>query len=107
MVLFFKLLCANIQIDERAMMVKALKCFKDAGDYDAPIREWEARPVAAQTYSNLKIMMSMEYSKLNHQDSTTARATGHALANAMEQYAQATEELVLKSRKSTPSKLKN
>jgi hypothetical protein len=28
---------ANVQIDEQAMMLKALKCFKDAGDYDAPI----------------------------------------------------------------------
>ncbi len=43
---------ANVQIDERAMMAKALKSFKDAGDYDAPIREWEAKPVAAQTYAN-------------------------------------------------------
>ncbi len=40
---------ANIQIDERAMLVKALKSFKDAGDFDAPIREWEARQIAAQT----------------------------------------------------------
>lgn len=85
---------ANVQIDERALMLKALKCFKDAGDYDAPIREWEARPAATQTYSNLKTMMSTEYSKLNRQDSTTARATGHASANAVEELAQATEELV-------------
>ena len=84
----------NVQIDERAMMLKALKCFRDAGDYDAPIREWEARPPAAQTYPNLKTMMSLEYSKLHRQDTTTARATGHASANAMEEYAQATEELV-------------
>ena len=89
-----QLLHANVQIDERAMMLKALKCFKDAGDYDAPIREWEARPPAAQTYPNLKTMMSIEYSKLNRQDSVTARATGHASANAVEEYAQATEELV-------------
>ena len=85
---------ANVQIDERAMMLKALKCFRDAGDYDAPIREGEARPPAAQTYPNLKIMMSLEYSKLNRQDATTARATGHASANAVEEFAQATEELV-------------
>ena len=84
----------NVQIDERAMMLKALKCFRDAGDYDAPIREWEARPPAAQTYPNLKIMMSLEYSKMNLQDTTTARATGHASANAVEEFAQATEELV-------------
>ncbi len=37
----------NVQIDEQAMMLKALKCFKDTGNYDAPIREWEARPAAA------------------------------------------------------------
>jgi len=85
---------ANVQIDERAMMVKALKSFKDAGDFDAPIREWEARPVALQTYANLKIVMCTEYAKLNRQDSTTARATGHASVNAVEEFAQATEELV-------------
>jgi len=85
---------ANIQIDERAMMLKALKCFKDAGDYDAPIREWEARPAASQTYANLKTMMSMEFSKLNRQEATSARANGHASVNAVEEFAQATEELV-------------
>lgn len=86
---------ANVQIDERAMMAKALKSFKDAGDYDAPIREWEAKPVAAQTYANLKVVMCAEFSKLNRQDSTTARATGHAsVNNVVEEMAQATEELV-------------
>jgi hypothetical protein len=85
---------ANIQIDERAMLVKALKSFKDAGDFDAPIREWEARPVAMQTYENLKVVMCTEFVKLNRQDATTARATGHASANAVGEYAQATEELV-------------
>ncbi len=89
-----QLLRTNVQIDERVMMMKALKCFKDAGNYDAQIREWEARPGAAQTYPSLKTMMSMEYSKLNRQDSTSARATGHASANAIEEFAQATEELV-------------
>jgi hypothetical protein len=72
---------ANVQIDERAMVLKALKCFKDAGNYDAPIQEWEARPAAAQTYANLKKMMSTEYSKINCQDAVTARATGHASTN--------------------------
>mgnify|MGYP006153576531 FL=1 len=83
-----------MQIDEHAMMVKALKSLKDAGNYDAPIREWEARPVATQTYANLKTMMSLEYSKLNCQDSVTARKTGHASANVIEEFAQATEEFI-------------
>lgn len=76
------------------MMVKALKAFKDTGDFDAAIREWEARPTATQTYPNLKIVMCTEYAKLNRQDATTAKATGHASANMVEEFAQATEELV-------------
>jgi hypothetical protein len=89
-----QLACVNVQIDKHAMMLKALKSFKDAGDYDAPIREWEARLAAAKTYANLKTIMSMKYSKLDCQDAVTARATGHASANAVEEFAQATEELV-------------
>jgi hypothetical protein len=50
----------NVQIDERTMMLKALKSFKDAGNYDAPIQEWETRLAATQTYANLKTIMSTE-----------------------------------------------
>jgi hypothetical protein len=32
----------NITWDRRAMMNKALKSFKDAGDYKLAIRKWEA-----------------------------------------------------------------
>ena len=71
----------NVHIDERAMMAKALKSFKDAGDFDPAIREWEVRPTVVQTYANLKVLMCTEYSKLNRQDTTTARAMGHASAN--------------------------
>jgi hypothetical protein len=86
---------ANVQVDERAMVVKALKSFKDTGDYNAPIREWEAKPAALQTYVNLKTLMNTEFTKLNRQDATTARATGHASANNMvEEMAQQTEELL-------------
>jgi hypothetical protein len=52
-----QLVHANIQINERAMMVKAFKSFTDAGDFDAAICKWEARPVAMQTYANLKVVM--------------------------------------------------
>ena len=90
-----KLVRANVQVDERAMMAKALKCFKDAGDFDAAIREWEVRPAATQTYANLKTIMNTEFTKLNRQDATTARAIGHRSANnVVEEMAKATEELV-------------
>jgi hypothetical protein len=90
-----QLVRANVLIDKRAMMAKALKSFKDAGDFNPAIQEWEVRPVATQTYANLKVVMCAEYSKLNQQDATTARATGHAsvVYNVVEEMAQATEEL--------------
>ncbi len=87
---------ANVEINERAMLAKALKSFQDAGDFDMVIREWEARPAVAQTYANFKVVMCAEFSKLNRQDSITARATGHASANnVVEQMANKTEELVV------------
>jgi hypothetical protein len=86
---------ANINWDWWAMLNKALKSFKDAGSYKPAIREWEARPVATQTWDNLKILMCTEYAKAHRQDEVSARATGHASAhNVMEEYAAATEELV-------------
>jgi hypothetical protein len=44
------------------MMVKALKYFKDAGNFDPAICEWEAQPIAVQTYANLKAVMCTEFS---------------------------------------------
>jgi hypothetical protein len=79
-----QLACVNNQINQHAMMVKALKSFKDARDFNATIQEWEARPAVLQTYKNLKVVMCAKYSKLNQQDAVSARATGHALANTVE-----------------------
>jgi hypothetical protein len=90
-----QLVKANINWDRRAMMNKALKYFKDARSYKPAIREWEARPVATQTWDNLKILMCTEYTKAPRQDGVSARATGYASAHiVMEEYAAATEELV-------------
>ena len=47
-----------------------------------------------QTYANLKVLMCGEYAKLNRQDATTARATGHSASNVVEEMAQVMEELV-------------
>jgi hypothetical protein len=86
---------ANITWDRWAMMNKALKSFKDAGDYKPAIQEWEAQPVATQTWDNLKILMCTEYAKAHCQDTVPERATGHASAhNVMEEYTATTEELV-------------
>ncbi len=76
-------------------MNKALKTFKDAGDFEPTIRKWEAQPVAIQTWENLKNLMCTEYAKAHRQDSVSARATRYASAhNVMEEYAAASEELI-------------
>ena len=87
---------SQVQVDERAMVAKALKSFKDAGDYDARNSRMGGQACSnAQTYANLRTLMNTEFTKLNRQDSTTARATGHAsVNNIVEEMAQATEELV-------------
>ncbi len=72
---------ANITWDQQAMMNKALKSFKDAGDFEPAIHKWEACPVAIQTWENLKNLMCTEYAKAHRQDLVSARATGHASAH--------------------------
>ncbi len=64
--------------------------------------------MATQTYANLKVVMCAEFSKLNWQDSTTARATGHSSANnIMEEMAQVTTELVAELTKHHTQEIKS
>ena len=56
-----KLVHANIHWDQCAMMNKVLKSFKGAGNYNAAIRKWEARPIAIQMWENLKVLMCTTY----------------------------------------------
>jgi hypothetical protein len=90
-----QLLPTGVTWDNCAMMNKALKSFKDAGVYNSAVREWESKPLADQTWANLKNMMCVEYAKTHCQDLVAARATGHASANnTMEEYAVAMEEII-------------
>ena len=85
----------NIQSDRTACMNIALAHFRKCGEFNPAVREWEARPIATQTWANLKVMMATEYAKAKRQDSTTAAAAGYGSANAMmDDYVMVTEELV-------------
>ncbi len=75
-------------------MNSTLKAFKDCGDYDAPVREWEAKPEINKTWDHLKIMISNEYSKFHRQHTSTEKSTGYGSANALEDNVTITEELV-------------
>ena len=86
----------NVPWPLEASMNSTLKSFKDSGDYDPAVREWEARPEIEKTWANLKIMVSNEYSKFHRQNTATAKGVGYGSANAatVEDYAAITEELV-------------
>ena len=53
------------------------------------VREWEAKPAANRTWSNIKIFMAAEYAKENKQNKQTAK---QLKANAIEEQAEAIEK---------------
>lgn len=69
----------------------ALFYLKSTGEFDAAVREWEARPAADKTWANIKTFISTEYAKENKQNKLTAK---QFKANAIEEQAEATEELI-------------
>jgi hypothetical protein len=85
----------NIQSDQMACMNITLAHFCKCGKFNPAISEWEARPIAFQTWDNLKIIMSIEYAKAKRQDTMTAAAAGYGSANTtINDYVMVTEELV-------------
>ena len=64
---------------------------KATGEFDAAVREWEAKPAADKTWANIKTFISAEYAKENKQNKLTAK---QFKANAIDEQAEATEELI-------------
>ncbi len=69
----------------------ALYYLKSTGEYDAAVRELEAKPAALRTWTNIKIFMSTEYAKESKQNKQTVK---QLKANAIEEQAEATEDLI-------------
>jgi hypothetical protein len=61
----------NSDLNERRDM--ALYYLKAAGEFDAAVREWEAKPAASKTWANIKIFISAEYAKENKQNKHTMK----------------------------------
>ena len=76
-------------LNERRDMV--LFYVKATGEFDAAVREWEAKPAADKTWANIKSFISTEYAKENKQNKLTAP---QFKANAIEQQAEAMEEII-------------
>jgi hypothetical protein len=82
---------ANINTDMNQLQDMALYHFKVSGEFDAAVREWENKASADKTWSNIKTFISAEYARKNKQNKLTAR---QFKANAMEEQAEATEDLI-------------
>jgi hypothetical protein len=77
-------------LNERRDM--ALYYLKASGEFDAAIPEWEQKPSASKTWTNIKSFIATEYARENKQKKLTAK---QYKANAMEEQAEETEELIV------------
>jgi hypothetical protein len=69
----------------------ALYYLKASGEFDTAVRKWENKAAAGKTWANIKTFISAEYARENKQNKLTAK---QFKANAMEEQAEVTEELV-------------
>jgi hypothetical protein len=61
----------------------ALATFQASGEYEAPLREWQAKPPADLTFANFRVFMQQEYSKHHKQNKSTAASVGRGIANSL------------------------
>ena len=79
----------NSDLNERKDI--ALFHLKATGEFDAAVREWEAKPAADKTWANIKTFITAEYAKENKQTKLSAK---HFKANAIQEQAEITEEII-------------
>ena len=79
----------NSDLNERKDI--ALFHLKATGEFDAAVREWEAKPAADKTWANIKTFITAEYAKENKQNKLSAK---HFKANAIQEQAEITEEII-------------
>jgi len=79
----------NSDLNERKDI--ALFHLKATGEFDAAVREWEAKPAVDKTWANIKTFITAEYAKENKQNKLSAK---HFKANAIQEQAEITEEII-------------
>jgi len=83
---------AGINLDQNERRDMALFYLKATGEFDAAVREWEARPAINKTWVDIKSFILTEYLKENEQNKLTEK---QFKTNAIEEQAVATEELII------------
>ncbi len=81
----------GIQLDLKEHTYMALYFFKSSGEFNAAVREWDAKPTINKTWANIKTFMSTEYAKENKKSKFTAK---QFKVNALEEQVEAREELI-------------
>jgi hypothetical protein len=82
---------ANINTDMNQHRDMALYHFKASGEFDAAVSKWENKAAVNKMWTNIKTIISAEYACKNKQNILTAK---QFKANAMEEQAETTEELI-------------
>jgi hypothetical protein len=82
---------AGIQSNLNERRDTALYFLKASGEYDAEVREWEAKPETDKTWVNIKIFISTKHTKENKQNKLTAK---QLKANPIKEQAKATKKLI-------------
>ncbi len=85
------LMRANITSDMNQLQDMALYHFKASGQFAAAVRKWENKSAADKMWANIKTFISAEYARENKKNKLTAK---QFKASAMEEQAEAMEELI-------------
>ena len=82
---------AGITSDMNERRNMALYYLKASGEFEAAVREWENKPAAEKTWTNVKTFIATEYARENKQSKLTAK---QFKTNLIQEQAEATEELI-------------
>lgn len=76
-----QLIKAGIPAQPTLRLATALSWFQQSGEFDSPIREWNAKPAVDRTFSRFRVFIQKEFSKRQKRDKQTAKASGRGIAN--------------------------
>jgi hypothetical protein len=82
---------ANIISDMNKRRDMALYYFKELGEFNTAVREWENKSAADKTWTHIKMFVSAEYARKNKQNKLFPK---QFKANPMEEQAEAMEESI-------------
>jgi DNA repair exonuclease SbcCD ATPase subunit len=61
----------------------AVSTYQTSGQFDAAMREWHAKPLADKTFSNFRVYIQLEYTKMVKRNRSTAGSVGKGIVNVV------------------------